>query len=123
MIPNQSIKIAAGLIMTLGFAVTSFAKDNWPVNNFTFTYNGAKGWTPNSVKVKEGAEVNLNLINKGPATACFSIVSAANKVICDDQCIQAKSEGKYKFFANYPKGKYQIRNSWETSKEGVFSIE
>ncbi len=109
-------------ILLLGAKSMADTKNKWPVANLTFEFVGKNGWTPNKVTVPEGAEVNLKLFNKSPSTACFGIYSKDNKAIKKDECIQANQTKEIRFFANHEAGDYQIRNTWESSQPGVFTI-
>jgi len=112
------------LVVTLALvAMNSFAKDNWPVKKFEFTYAGKEGWKPANAKVKEGSEVRIKLINKSSAVACFGVFSKENKDISGGDCAEARGEKSFVFFANFPKGKYEIRNSTESAGIGSFTIE
>lgn len=100
-----------------------YAKDNWPVKKFEFTYAGKGGWKPASAKVKEGSEVQIKLKNPSGAPACFGVFNKDGKDISGGACAQAKAEKSFVFFANFPKGKYEIRNSYESAGIGTFTIE
>lgn len=111
-----------GLFM-LALTTHVSAKENWPVKKFEFTYSGKSGWKPTSAKVKEGSEVQIKLKNSSGAPACFGVFNKDGKDISGGACAQAKAEKSLVFFANFPKGKYEIRNSYESAGVGSFIIE
>ncbi len=113
----------AFLVFLLTSALVTYAKDNWPVKKFDFTYGGKSGWKPASAKVKEGSEVQIKLKNSSSAPACFGVFNKDGKDISGGACAQAKAEKSLVFFANFPKGKYEIRNSYESAGTGTFIIE
>jgi hypothetical protein len=113
----------AFLILFVTVMPVTYAKDNWPVKKFDFTYAGKGGWKPASAKVKEGSEVQIKLKNSSSAPACFGVFNKDGKDISGGACAQAKAEKSFVFFANFPKGKYEIRNSYESAGVGSFIIE
>jgi len=113
----------ASLILLLTSAHVTHAKDNWPVKKFEFVYADKSGWKPASAKVKEGSEVQIKLKNSSGAPACFGVFNKDGKDISGGACAEAKSEKSFVFFANFPKGKYEIRNSYESATVGRFIIE
>jgi len=113
----------AFLILMVTSEHVTQAKDNWPVKKFEFTYAGKGGWKPASAKVKEGSEVQIKLKNPSGAPACFGVFNKDGKDISGGACAQAKAEKSFVFFANFPKGKYEIRNSYESAGTGTFTIE
>lgn len=73
------MKVLAFLLMVLGGTVT-FAKDSKQVVNLTVT---EKGFEPNSVNVKPGETVVLNITRKTDSTCATKIQVPAKKIKAD----------------------------------------
>lgn len=117
--------------LTLCFAVGAAAgfaigdtKADWPVRKLTFTIKDKAGWTPTTASVPKGSEVQLTLINKSNAPACFEIAGKKrDKFVKSPVCLDVDDTHEVTFFANVDSGSYAIRNRYEQQSAGTFTVQ
>jgi hypothetical protein len=108
------------------FAVPASAdtKSDWPVRKLTFTIHDKTGWTPSAVTVPKGSEVQLTLVNKSPAPACFEIADKKpGRFVKEPMCLDIDETRSITFFANVDAGSYPIRNRYEQQATGTFTVQ
>jgi hypothetical protein len=108
----------------LAGSATGDTKNDWPVRKLSFTIKDKTGWTPSSVSVPHGSEVQLTLINKSNAPACFEIAKKKQgQFVKSPVCLDTDETHDVTFFANVDKGSYPIRNRYEQQAAGTFVVE
>jgi hypothetical protein len=112
------------ILLSCLFAVPAYAeKAKWPVRKLTFTIHDKAGWTPSTVTVPKGSEVQLTLVNKSPAPACFEIADKKpGRFVKEPMCLDIDETRSITFFANVEPGSYPIRNRYEQQAAGTFTV-
>jgi len=107
----------------LAGAATGDTKNDWPVRKVTFTIKDKTGWTPATVQVPKGSEVQLRLVNNSNAPACFEIAAKKQgQFVKSPVCLDTDDTHEVTFFANVDAGSYPIRNRYEQQAAGTFTV-
>ncbi|MCX6117282.1 MAG: hypothetical protein NT027_07055 [Proteobacteria bacterium] len=86
-------------------------------------YADKNGWIFDESKIPFGTAVSITLRNDAEYPACFSLWSQSKRLVIKKTCVEAKNKRSIDLSGDFPKGTYEIRNSWESNPKKYIIID